>query len=167
MEALQRLNKGKPKDTKVPKWKQKKQQQQKDRMDVDEETNGVARDPAEAVRRKAVEAITGAADALYSREQHDIYDTEREMLMRQFKRETGDEWVPPPVDEDAGAETTADDVRASEMWEYRWSDASNGETHGPYGGPTMKAWSDAGYFGEGVEFRRRGESDWSRVLDVR
>jgi len=29
----------------------------------------------------------------------------------------------------------------------------------------MIAWQDAGYFGEGVEFRRVGEGDWSRIVD--
>lgn len=161
LEALQRLNKGKPKESKVPKWKLKKQ---KDRMDVDEEaSNGVAQDPAEAERRKAVEAITGAADALYSREQHDIYDTEREKLMRQYKRETGDDWEPPSEDTVLDANENGDE---SAMWEYRWSKAEGGEHHGPYDAPTMKSWHEAGYFGEGVEFRRIGGSDWSRVLDV-
>ncbi|KAK1074308.1 hypothetical protein LTR74_001232 [Friedmanniomyces endolithicus] len=97
LEALQRLQKGqkvKVKEAKVPKWKQKKL---KDRMDVDEVAangNGGAehKDPVEEARKKAVEAITGAADALYSREQHDVYDAEREVLMRQYKRETGEDW---------------------------------------------------------------------------
>ena len=165
LECLQRLNKGKVKETKVPKWKQKKQ---KDRMDVDE-ANGdhAALDPVEEARRKAVEAVTGAADALYSREQHEIYDTERELLLRQYKRETGDEWALPttPLAADGGAEDGEGDAA---MWEYRWSDSrDSGEQHGPYDGPTMKAWDDAGYFGEGVEFRRVGTSAWDRVLDVR
>ena len=40
-----------------------------------------------------------------------------------------------------------------------------GERHGPYDGHTMAAWNDAGYFGEGVEFRRVGDSEWSRSVD--
>ncbi|WP_423275004.1 GYF domain-containing protein [Escherichia coli] len=31
----------------------------------------------------------------------------------------------------------------------------------------MKAWNDAGYFGEGVEFRRVGGGQWSEWLEVR
>lgn len=151
LEALQRLGKGRSKEHKVPKWKQKKQ---KNKMDIDEpNANGTA-DPVEEARRKAVEAITGAADAIYSREQHEIYDTEREMLLRQYKRETGEDWKPP-------AST------GEEMWQYRWSDARDGgEAHGPYDGLTMKAWNEAGYFGEGVEFQRIGDPEWTRVLDV-
>ncbi|KAK0334756.1 hypothetical protein LTR91_015890 [Friedmanniomyces endolithicus] len=164
LEALQRLQKGqkvKVKEVKVPKWKQKKM---KDRMDVDEPAangNGGAehRDPVEEARKRAVEAITGAADALYSREQHDVYDAEREVLMRQYKRETGENWRPTVL----GA---ADDDGA--QWEYRWSDARDGvERHGPYDGKTMEAWREAGYFGEGVEYRRVGHAEWERILDVR
>ncbi|KAK5711881.1 hypothetical protein LTR15_012225 [Elasticomyces elasticus] len=160
LEALQRLQKGqkvKPKEAKVPKWKQKKL---KDNMDIDSaDVNGGAEsDPAEESRKKAVEAVTGAADALYSREQHDIYDAEREVLMRQYKRETGEDWQPPSA-------RIANDVS---QWEYRWSDARDGvERHGPYDGATMMAWQEAGYFGDGVEFRRVGAREWDRVLDVR
>ncbi|KAK0934891.1 hypothetical protein LTR29_013535 [Friedmanniomyces endolithicus] len=164
LEALQRLQKGqkvKVKEAKVPKWKQKKL---RDRMDVDEPAangNGGAehKDPVEGARKKAVEAITGAADALYSREQHDVYDAEREVLMRQYKRETGEDWRPSVL----GA---ADDDGA--QWEYRWSDARDGvERHGPYDGKTMEAWREAGYFGEGVEYRQVGHAEWERILDVR
>ena len=162
LEALQRLNKGKPKEAKVPKWKQKKQQ---DKMDVDQlNGNGDALDPAETARRKALEAITGAADALYSREQHEIYDTEREKLMRQYKGETGENWEP-PTSAEAEAEESAGEPSS---WVYRWSDGRDGgEDNGPYDSATMKAWESAGYFGEGVEFRRLGSSKWSRALDIR
>ena len=162
LEALQRLNKGKPKETKVPKWKQKKQ---RNGMDIDEANgNSTAEDPIEDARRKAVEAITGAADALYSREQHEIYDAERELLMRQYNRETGEDWEPPATV--AEGETTGN-VGDGSMWEYRWSDARDGgEHHGPYDKSTMKAWNEAGYFGEGVEFRTVGGASWSRSLDV-
>ncbi|KAK0940947.1 hypothetical protein LTR29_007505 [Friedmanniomyces endolithicus] len=153
LEALQRLQKGQKvrvKEAKVPKWKQKKL---RDRMDVDEPAangngNGAEhRDLVEEARKKAVEAITGAADALYSREQHEVYDAEREVLMRQYKRETGEDWQAPVWEAaDEGA-----------RWEYRWSDARDGvERHGPYDGKTMMAWEEAGYFGEGVEYRRVG-----------
>jgi CD2 antigen cytoplasmic tail-binding protein 2 len=134
---------------------------------ADDESNGTL-DPAEIARRKAVDAITGSADALYSRQQHEIYDTEREMLMRQYHRETGGDWSPPIVE--SGEMHTHNGNDADGMWEYRWSDARDGgENHGPYDAATMKAWNEAGYFGEGVEFRHTGAAneDWSRVLDVR
>lgn len=163
LEALARLNKGKLQEKKVPKWKQKKQN--KDKMDMDEPTangNGTV-DHKEEGRRKAVEAITGASDALYSRGQHEIYEVERELLMRQYKRETGEDWQP--------SRTANPEAASAEgvYFEYRWSDGRDGgNINGPYDAATMKAWNDAGYFGEGVEFRRNGESDdgWSRLLDI-
>jgi CD2 antigen cytoplasmic tail-binding protein 2 len=165
LEALQRLQKGqkvKARDAKVPKWKQKKL---KDKMEVDEPAangNGTSEhDEVEEARKISVEAITAAADALYSREQQEVYDTEREMLMRQYKRETGEDW------QALAADSGLSGVDIIAKFEYRWSDARDGgENHGPYDGATMKAWSEAGYFGEGVEFRRIGEGEWSRVLDI-
>lgn len=166
LEALQRLGRSKTKETKVPKWKQKRL---KNKMDVDEpnENQTGESDPVEAARKKAVEAITGAADALYSREQHEIYETERELLLRQYKREAGEDWqAPAPVNEING-DGAENDVQG-ELWEYRWSDKRDGgEHHGPYDGPTMKAWNEAGYFGEGVEFKKIGEVEWSRLLDTK
>ncbi|GIZ47399.1 hypothetical protein CKM354_001049100 [Cercospora kikuchii] len=169
LEALQRLGKGKT-DKKVPKWKQKKQQKKNDGMDVDEpEANGNGTvDPKEDARRKAVEAITGAADALYSRGQHEIYQAEREILMRQYRRETGEDWkAAAPAEDATGAGAGAGSEGSLDAWEYRWSDARDGgSSHGPYDAATMRAWNEAGYFGEGVEFRRVGDSaEWSRILD--
>lgn len=166
LEALQRLGRSKTKESKVPKWKQKRL---KNKMDVDEPNGNQTgeSDPVEAARKKAVEAITGAADALYSREQHEIYETERELLLRQYKREAGEDWqAPAPVNEVTG--DGAENDAQGEMWEYRWSDKRDGgEHHGPYDGPTMKAWNEAGYFGEGVEFKKIGEVEWSRLLDTK
>ena len=158
LEALQRLGKSKTKEIKVPKWKQKRM---KNKMDIDEPNGGTAEeDPAETARKAAVEAITGASDAIYSRDQHDIYDTERELLLRQYKRETGEDWKAP-------APANAENDAQGGMWEYRWSDKRDGgENHGPYDGPTMKSWNEAGYFGEGVEYKKVGDSEWSGLLDV-
>jgi CD2 antigen cytoplasmic tail-binding protein 2 len=158
LEALQRLGRSKTKEIKVPKWKQKRM---KNKMDIDEPSGStMEEDPIETARKAAVEAITGASDAIYSRDQHDIYDTERELLLRQYKRETGEDWK-------ALAPVNAKNDAQGEMWEYRWSDKRDGgENHGPYDGPTMKAWNEAGYFGEGVEYKKVGDSEWSRLLDV-
>lgn len=159
LEGLQRLNRGKRK------VKSAKKKKSRSAMDVDGDgLNGAADDKEDVARKEAVEAITGAADALYSREQHEIYDTEREVLMRQFRRETGEDWQPPSTD---SAERRRNGANADVMWEYRWSDARDGtEKHGPYDVATMLAWRDAGYFGEAVEFRRVGDSGWGRTLDV-
>ena len=166
LEALARLGKGKEK--KKPKWHNKSRNKHTDAMDLDAHHTpaATADDPAEINRREAVETITGAADQLLTRGQTEIYDAERELLMRQYKRETGDDWVDAPVqmedeDEEAGG------GGKEGLWEYRWSDARDGgETHGPYDRGTMNAWEEAGYFGEGVEYRRvGGDAGWQGDRD--
>jgi CD2 antigen cytoplasmic tail-binding protein 2 len=159
LEALARLGKGQMKTKKVPKWKLKKQKG--GAMDVDKEKE--AEDPAQVKIRDAVNAITGAADQLLTRGQTEIYEQEREMLIRQYRREAGEDWVEPPAE----SQTDALDNGDVKMWEYRWIDGRDGAAkQGPYDGNTMVSWRDAGYFGEGVEFRRVGEDGgWSRVVD--
>lgn len=164
LEALARLGKGLKRK---PKWQTKK------RKKTHADANGAGAEdvemtedrPEEAAQRKKIELITGAADMLMTRGQHEIYDTERELLTRQFRRETGQEWVDPARDS-ADVDESSDAPEATAMWEYRWSDARDGgAVHGPYDGPMMESWRSAGYFGEGVEFRRVGDAgdagDWS------
>ncbi|KAK8171377.1 hypothetical protein BKA80DRAFT_260200 [Phyllosticta citrichinensis] len=162
LEALQRLGTGKKKEKPKPKWQRNKRKtsnganghEDDDAMDVDAAPK--EEDPAEKKRRETVEAITGAADQLFSRGQTEIYEAERELLIRQYKRETGEDWVEQEKEDEQGE---------TKMWEYRWGDARDGgEKHGPYDGPTMTAWNDAGYFGEGVEFRRVGDTGWEKVV---
>jgi CD2 antigen cytoplasmic tail-binding protein 2 len=161
LEALARLGKGQTKTKKVPKWKLKKQRKGADEdMDLDDEKK--VEDPGQVKIRDAVDAITGAADQLLTRGEMEIYDQEREMLIRKYCKETGEPWVEPPAEEVA---EQGDGL--VKMWEYRWIDGRDGAAkQGPYDGPTVVAWQVAGYFGEGVEFRRAGdEGAWSRVVD--
>ncbi|QSZ33762.1 hypothetical protein DSL72_005333 [Monilinia vaccinii-corymbosi] len=161
LEALARLGKSQAKTKKIPKWKLKKQLRKDDSMDVDSEK---AEDPEQIRIREAINAITGAADQLLMRGQADVYEQERGMLVRLYRRETGEEWVEPPKEVALDEEGS---TKAIKMWEYRWTDGRDGAAQqGPFDGPTMVAWKDAGYFGEGVEFRRVGqEGGWSRVVD--
>lgn len=154
LEALARLNAAKEK--KKPKFQKNRRKGGED-MDVDG-----ADDEKEVKRKEAVEALTTAADQLLTRGQTDIYDAERALLMRQYKRETGEEWS-----EDAGSVNGAETKIRDKQFEYRWSDARDGgSSHGPYDGQTMQAWNAAGYFGEGVEFREvSGTDDWSRSAE--
>ncbi|KAE8381060.1 hypothetical protein BDV26DRAFT_256035 [Aspergillus bertholletiae] len=160
LEALARLGKG---AVKKPRW-QNKRNKNKSKQNGDmaeEDTEMTEDDPKEAARKQAINAITGAADILMTRGQADIYDTERELLTRQYRRETGEDWVDPP-----SQESDTDPVgskQAPTMWEFRWSDARDGGIiHGPYDSATMESWKNAGYFGEGVEFRRTtDEGAWN------
>lgn len=163
LEALARLGKGQSK--KIPKWKLKKQKHGKpdQAMDVDEHDS--AQDPEQVKIREAIDAITESADKLLARGQGDVYDEERELLIRQYRRESGEDWVEPASK--SVQEERIGGSKPSKMWEYRWIDGRDGAAkQGPFDGPTMAAWQDAGYFGEGVEFRRAGdEGPWSRVAD--
>ncbi|KAL2112463.1 hypothetical protein VUR80DRAFT_7460 [Thermomyces stellatus] len=148
LEALARLGRKQGGGKKLPKWKLKKM----GAMDAD--------DPEQARVSATIADITDAADKLFSRDHSEIYDQERELLIREYKKETGEDWVEPCV-ENADGDTPA----AVKMWEFRWTDGRDAAPkQGPFDGPTMKAWQDAGYFGEGVEFRPAGEEGgWSRV----
>ncbi|MCJ1344666.1 hypothetical protein MMC31_002869 [Peltigera leucophlebia] len=159
LEALVRLGRGKEK--KKPKWQNKNKRKRSAEEGMDLDVDKPEESPTERRRREAVEGITGAADQLLGRGQTEIYEAQKEALMRQYGRETGEQWVDPPI-----AETENDEGQPM-LWEYRWSDARDGgEAHGPYDGSMMVSWNEAGYFGEGVEFRRVGQGgDWSQSVD--
>ena len=161
LEALARL--GRSKEKKQPKWQNKNKNKRKGSNEMDIDAEKPAESPAETKRREVVEAITEAADQLLTRGQNEIYDAERELLIRQYQRETGEAWVDPPK------EKSEDDAETTEhkQWEYRWSDTRDGgEAHGPYDGAMMVSWNDAGYFGDSVEFRRAGDTGvWSRTAE--
>lgn len=158
LEALARLGKSQTKTKKIPKWKLKKQAQATDSMVVD---SAIKEDPEQVRIREAVDAITGAADQLLTRGQTEIYEEERGMLIRQYRREAGEDWVEPKAQEVQYGEAER------KMWEYRWTDGRDGDAkQGPYEGDIMRQWQEAGYFGEGVEFRREGDAgEWLRVVD--
>ncbi|KAF4444975.1 lin1 family [Fusarium albosuccineum] len=165
LEALARLGKKQPKTKKIPKWKLKKMNKSAEGMEID---GGESNEDAEQKWVKAsIDAITDAADKLLSRDHEDIYDQERELLVREYRRETGEDWVEPEAahagrDEEGQGKDNA--VKPGTMWEFRWADGRDGGAkQGPYDGATMKAWQDAGYFPEGaVEFRAVEEGrEWT------
>jgi CD2 antigen cytoplasmic tail-binding protein 2 len=149
--ALQKQRKPKPK----PKW-QRAKQRNGDAMEIEEnDEQKKADEEKEAKIKEKIEAITDAVTALINKGYNDIWDTERELLTRMYKRETGDEWVDPKddnIDEDA-------------QWNFKWDGST--DVHGPYDTAMMKAWADTGYFtANGAEFQRVGEEDgWSRTAD--
>ncbi|KAK6351103.1 hypothetical protein TWF718_004274 [Orbilia javanica] len=159
LEALARLNTGKKAAKPKKSWQKKKGRD----MDIDGKSEKEPEDPKETARKEQIEKITTAADKLLSRGFNDIYDEPREFLTRLYKKETDEDWVEP------AAETVSDEPKELvDEWEYKWSDGQgDGQIHGPYGGTEMKAWKEAGYFQEGVVFRRKGEdeSDWTRLPD--
>ncbi|KAL1903652.1 hypothetical protein Sste5346_000281 [Sporothrix stenoceras] len=183
--ALARLGKNatkKPKTKRIPAWRLKQMEKKKqaqgggdagedaDQMDVDKTSTSVEAkaddDPEQARLKVEIDAITEAADRLLNRDYPEIYEMPREKLIKEYRIETGETWVEPekPTDNGALNDNNANGG-ATKMWEYRWIDGRDGGAkQGPYDGPTMKAWQDAGYF-EGVEFRpARSEGAWSKDI---
>lgn len=172
IEALARLGRArKSEPKKVPKWKLKKlkDKEKKDgaeagAMEVDHSKG--PEDPAQARIKEGINVITEAADKLLAREYAEVYETERELLVREWQDEAGERWrEPTPAAEAPAGGEGGSGGGAGKMWEYRWTDGRDGNSpQGPYDGPTMKAWQDAGYF-EGVEFRAVGEDTWDRLAE--
>ncbi|KAL2423686.1 hypothetical protein ABEF95_003652 [Exophiala dermatitidis] len=159
LEALARLGKGKEKKRKWQTKTKTKRRHEPPAEHVGDEED----DAAEKSRKEKIELITAAADILLTRGQPEIYDAERELLIRQYQRETGEKWTDPPAPD---TEECPADASEEQMWEYRWTDARDGGAiNGPYNRDTMKQWNDAGYFGEAVEFRRKDGGDWTRVAE--
>ncbi|KAI9656158.1 MAG: hypothetical protein M1829_000426 [Trizodia sp. TS-e1964] len=167
LEALARLGRAKEKK---PKWQAKSRNKNKrtqaDVVPMEVERPASEDEFREERRREAVEAITGAADQLLTRGQTDIYDETREMLIRQYRRESGEDWVEKPLASDilGGSRAAGEPLQ---HWEFRWiEDRSPGAANGPYERGMMVAWHNEGYFAaNAVEFRRVGDTEWSRVAD--
>lgn len=143
MEALVRHGKAVPKKKTSSYTKKKKQT----------EAMNVEPDPAEeaaaAKAKAAIDTITESASRLTDRGLEDVYDMPREMIMRQYKRETGEDWKDPNPPK----------------WEFHWLAAPEDAVNGPYDEEMMRAWQSSGQFDAGAEFRRVGETEWSRSLD--
>lgn len=140
MEALVRYGKAAPK--KQPKKKTTQA------MDIDMDP---AQEAAAIKAKEAIDTITECASRLSDRGVEDIYENTREMIMRQYKRETGEDWKNPNPE--------------AVQWEFHWVTAPDGDVNGPYDQATMRAWEQAGQFAAGAEFRRVGDTEWTRLLD--
>lgn len=149
MEALVRHGKAVPKKKAATNNRNKKKK--KDALEMDIEPNPSQEAAAEHAKA-AIDAITESASRLTDRGVEDIYDLPREALMRHYKRETGEDWKNPNP--------------SVTQWEFHWLNAPEGDINGPYDRETMQAWEQGGQFEAGAEFRRVGESEWSRLLDL-
>lgn len=43
------------------------------------------------------------------------------------------------------------------MWEYKWDEENGSQVYGPYSSEDMLAWSEQGYFRDGVYVRKKDE----------
>lgn len=107
------------------------------------------KEAAAAEAKQAIDAITESASRLTDRGVEDVYNIPREMMMRHYKRETGEEWKDPNPPK----------------WEFHWLTAPEDAINGPYDEDTMRAWQSSGQFEAGAEFRRVGETAWSPQLE--
>jgi CD2 antigen cytoplasmic tail-binding protein 2 len=145
LEALVRYGKAVPKKKPMNNWAKKKKSKA---MDVDTEP---AQDDAAIKAKEVIDAITECASRLSDRGVENIYELPRESIMRQYKSETGEDWKNP------NPETV--------QWEFHWLNAPEDAINGPYDQATMQAWDAEGQFAAGAEYRRVGETEWSRLLD--
>ncbi|KAF2654737.1 hypothetical protein K491DRAFT_693543 [Lophiostoma macrostomum CBS 122681] len=143
MEALVRYGKMVPK--KKPKSYNKNKKSEP--MDIEPDSD---EDAAATKAKEAINAVTESASRLTDRGVEDVYDQLREALIRQYKRETGEEWKDPNPPQ----------------WEFHWINAPEEDINGPYDAETMRAWQASGQFDAGAEFRHVGEIDFSRLLDL-
>lgn len=143
MEALVRYGKV----TAKKKAKTYRKSKKSEPMDVEQDP---AEEAAYARAKESIDAITEGASRLTDRGIDDAYDLAREQLMRQYKRETGEDWKDPNPPK----------------WEFHWLAAPEGDINGPYDTETMRTWQANGQFEAGAEFRRVGEEDFSRLLDL-
>lgn len=163
LEALQRLGKGLPDKKRANSRQQRRRKQQTRDVTMADEEEGTKSVVDE--KRNKISALTDAANKLFSRGHANIYDTSREALMRQFRQESGQDWLDTHTSVGDDEEKKDGDTVVDE-WEFRWADGrENGRCHGPYSGQMMNAWKDAGYFRESAEFRRVADAHWSQSVE--
>ncbi|ORY09903.1 hypothetical protein BCR34DRAFT_362992 [Clohesyomyces aquaticus] len=147
MEALSRFNKLRPQQPKkLRKWEKPKKA-----MDIDEDPEKKA---AADRATKAINDITESVSALERKGMEDVYDIPREMLIREYRNDTGEDWKDPSQNATASAAE----------WEFRY-DAAPDVVHSAFPAAHMVAWKEQGHFDSGADFRRVGESEWSRIPD--
>lgn len=141
MEALQRLNKLKPK-------------KKGKRLELSEADKG-----KERLRQQTVTDITEFCEMLMEQGFKDVYGVEREELMLKYKDEVGETYVRPKEEGHGAAEMkqTEDEPR---KWEFRWI----GDTtiHGPYTATEMAHWKET-HFQDRVQARLLGTDDFTEV----
>ncbi|KAA8909255.1 hypothetical protein TRICI_004567 [Trichomonascus ciferrii] len=132
LEALQRHNSNRPRNN-------KKHNKSKEPAVVDAE--------AESQRKKAIETITECSDRLLQLGVDNAYELTREELSRDYKRETGENYI------DRKRKRSPSPERPQNSWEFKWSNDDD-EIHGPYTSQEMLAWLEHGYFNETVVTRK-------------
>ena len=145
LEALARLNQGKKK-----KW-QPSQKWKKSKMLVDQET-AVSEEDAAKVKEQ-IEAITAAADKMLALGNLNVYSSPREMLIRLYQEDAGEQWREDPKQSE------------TDKWEYKWPGTE--DVHSDFSSEDMRSWNEGGFFQDGVLCRRAGsEDEWISSTEI-
>ncbi|KAH3678166.1 hypothetical protein WICPIJ_008924 [Wickerhamomyces pijperi] len=145
MDAMKRLNKGKPSTLKSKKATEEQKVKERERS-------------AQVMR------ITELSEGLLTKGISDVYDLEREELMGLYQRESGEKWKNASIKQDsddtkesARTEETNEDIR---KWQFRWE--GDGAINGPYTNTEMNYWKE-NYFQSRVQVRMITEMEWIHV----
>lgn len=133
-------------------------------------SEGASKDSSE---KRRIERISAIADRLMTRTELEVYDSERERLIRQYKAITGREYHEAGSFESNGRANGDDEddmfaaAPASEkQWEFFWAGAEE-SINGPYSQNEMRDWAREGYFQQSQAYARAldvGESaDWTLI----
>ncbi|ODQ80402.1 hypothetical protein BABINDRAFT_7836 [Babjeviella inositovora NRRL Y-12698] len=165
MEALQRLN------AKLMQIKKQFKRRKGARIQQMEETY-----PELKSTREHIESITSLCDVIAEKGINDIYEQEREELMRLYKKHSGKDFsvargqqANKRTADDAGLDVQSEavdsgTVEANKKWVFRW--VGDSEIHGPYSNYEMNYWKQT-YFDNGVEVRNiQEESPFVHVQSV-
>lgn len=114
------------------------------------------KDP-EVDNSSSIKRITEVANQLMAKTELDIYDTEREGLIRAFKKETGEEFL---ETRSRDTDEIMLDNDQQDTWEFVWQGKED-VINGPYPTTTMLSWYDGGLLGSttSIALVRRVGSD--------
>lgn len=117
----------------------------------------------EESRKQAVYSITEACSQLSDQGINEVYDMSREMFLRLYARETGQEM------DERGLKRSYDDAGFQEdihkgEWEFRWK--GDETVNGPYSRELMADWKEHHFNGD-VVVRRVGDSVFIDIADAK
>jgi len=129
--------------------------------------------------RENMKKLTGYADSILSRSGNmEVYEETYEKIAYRLKEaeEKDKTEIPEGVDDDDALDMFADkfepksnveakssapvkpvEIDTEVMWEFRWENTPDAETHGPHSSTKMLKWQESGFFDKGMFCRKVGE----------
>ena len=153
LEALQRHGGARQSAQRHASRRQRKQEQAIGNVAATEDT----------AERRSIRRISAIADKLMSGTEIEVYDSERERLIRQYKAITGRDYRPIPANGQDAAQAGTE-----KQWEFYWAGAED-SINGPYGQGEMHDWWQDGHFKQAEAYARPAASgedhEWQRITD--